>query len=336
MALTVEDFEAAGVDHLLEAAEQAVTDAIDGWSPNVAVISEPFAGRDIIMDHVEATVDGSVERITFDAVVDSLPEFGDADVVILDDCHYLYTREIGGFDHLDAFFEEILASDTLFVTSWNRYAWAYLVAVRDIDDVFATAVTVPSLAADQMADLLTSNYAQTMPTFVDTGAGGRVKTIGFDRRPVTFPGGLDVEVTVPELHLEYLTSRSLRADEAVTDQAGVVFQKIAELSNGNPGVATALWERSVRDGEIAPSYIEEVDQSLDIDDDEAFVLEVLLAKERLHRSTLAAVLGDIRVHRCLQSLTGQGVTRIDESVAVIDQEYLYTIDSHLRERRLIW
>jgi len=337
MPITVEDFDAAGVDHLFDAAERAVTDHLEGWSPNVAIVAEPFAGRDILMNHVEAAVEGDLKRISFDAVVEELPPDLDAhDVVLLDDCQYLYTREIGGFEVLDAFLAEISAADALIVTSWNRYAWDYLAAVRDIEDVFSTEIAIPSLTAEQMAQLLTSNYADTMPAFVQTGAGGRVKTIHFDRRPVTLPGGLEFEVTLPELHLEYLTSRSLRKDDAVDDVDAVVFQKIAQLSNGNPGVATALWERSVRDGEIAPAYVEEVDQALDIDDNEAFVLEVLLAKERLARSTLATVHDEIPVHRCLQSLTEQGVIRVDEATAVIDPEYLYTIDKHLRERRLIW
>lgn len=336
MTLSVADFEAAGVEHLFEAAEAAVTDAVEGWSPNIAIIAEPFAGRDILMDHVESVLDGSVARITFESVIEDLPDIASHDVLLLDNCQYLYTRQIGGFDVLDAFLETISASDTLVVTSWNQYAWSYLTAVRDIDAVFSTEITIPAFTAEQLAQLLTSNYADTMPSFVQTGEAGRVKTIHFDRRPVTLPGGLKVELTVPELHLEYLSSRSLRSDEAVDDLEAVVFQKIAQLSKGNPGVATVVWERSIHNDEIAPAFVEEVDQALDIDDDAAFVLEVLLAKEEMARSTLAAVLADIPVYRCLMGLTEQGVTRVDEEMAAIDPEYLYTIDAHLRERRLIW
>lgn len=337
MSISVEDFEAAGVDHVLESVRRSVTDYIDGWSPNVAIISEPYAGRDVLVDLAEETLDVSAKRVTFDAVVEGdVPDLSGHDAVLLDDCHYLYTRQIGGFDLLDRFLEEISASDALVVTSWNRYAWDYLVAVRDLDTVFSMEIAVPTLTAEQMAKLLTSNYATTMPDFVQTGEAGRVKTIGFDRRAVGLPNGAKFEIAVPELNLEYLTSRSLSKDEAVEDVEAVVFQKIAQLSNGNPGVATALWERSQRNGEIAPAYVEEVDTGLDIDDDEAFVLEVLLAKERLSRETLESVLDDIPVHRALQSLTEQGVVEVDETAAVIDPEYLHAVDAHLRGRRLIW
>jgi len=337
MSLSMADLEAAGLDHLFDTLRTALDDHLAGWSPNLAIVSEPFAGRHLLMDFVEETLDTQVQRVALDSVADGeLPDLTGQAAVLLDDCHYLYTREIGGFERLDRFLEEISASDALFVTSWNRYAWDYLAAVRDVDDVFSTKVAVPSLTAEQMADLLTSNYAETMPDFVQTGEAGRVKTIGFDQREVGLPGGRSIGLTLPELNLEYLASRSLSRDDDVENVEAVVFQKIAQLSNGNPGVATAVWERSIRDGEIAPAYIEEVDMVLDIDDDEAFVLEVLLAKGEMDRSTLDSVLSDIPVHRALQSLAEQNVLQIDEATARIDPEYLYTVDTHLKGRRLIW
>lgn len=337
MSISVEDLNAAGSSHLLEATRNAVTNHLSGWSPNVAIVSEPFAGRGVLMDDAEEAIPVECTRISFDSVVaDGLPDFTNSDVVLLDDCHYLYTRQIGGFELLDRFLEEISASDTLFVTSWNRYAWEYLSAVRDVDDVFSTVISVPALSTEQMAQLLTSNYAATMPEFVQTGDAGRVRTIGFGDREIGLPGGRRVTVTLPELNLEYLASRSLSNDENVADVEAVVLQKIAQLSNGNPGVAVALWERSIRGNEIAPAYVEEVNQKLDIDDNEAFVLEVLLAKERMSRTTLDDVLEGISVHRALQNLAEHGVLVVDEERAAIDPEYLYAIDAHLRGRRLIW
>jgi len=336
VSISITDLEAAGVDQPFEALQDAVQHHVDGWSPNLAVISEPFAGRDLLMDYVEEILEAPAERVTFDGVRDGdLPDIDGHEVVLLDDCQYLYTREIGGFERLDRFLEEISASDAFVVASWNRYAWDYLAAVRDVDDVFSTTVAVPTLTAEQMAALLTSNDGDS-PAFVQTGAAGRVKTIGFDRRQLDLPGSRSFELPVPELNLEYLASRSLSKDDDVEDVEAVVFQKIAQLSNGNPGVATAVWERGIRDGEIAPAYVEEVDQTLDIDDDEAFVLEVLLAKGTMARSTLDAVLENIPVHRALQSLHEQGVLEIDEEFATIDPEYLYAVDNHLTGRRLIW
>lgn len=337
MSISVEDLKAAGIDHLITAVEDAITEYRGGWSPNVAVVAEQFAGRDVLLDDAHERLDTSIERVTFDAVVaGELPEFPDCEVVFVDNCHYLYTRQIGGFDVLDGFLERIAASDTMFVTSWNRYAWNYLIPIRNVDEVFATTLTIPSLSADRMAELLTSNYATTMPEFVQTDAGGRVKTIGFERHAITLPGNRQVDLTLPELNVEYLASRDLSTHDDIADVEAVVFQKIAQLSKGNPGVATVLWERSIRDGTIAPAYIEEVDRALDLTDHEAFVLAVVLAKERIARATLADILAEIPVHRALQNLTEQGVLAVDEGRVTIAPEALYAIDTTLRRRRLIW
>lgn len=336
MSISVDDLEAAGLGDLFGDIDEAVQAHLDGRGSNVAVVAEPFAGGEVLLDYAEETFGAAAKRVSFDDVVEEVPDFSGYEVVLADNCHYLYTREVGGFALLDEFLERAAISDALFVTSWNRYAWEYLTPVRDVDEVFPRVVRVPPLDAGGIADLLLSNYATTMPEFVETGEAGRVKTIGFGFRPLRFPGGRRVSVPVPELNVEYLTSRALsRADDVHNTQA-VVFDKIARLSNGNPGVATTIWERSLEDDEIAPAYVEAADTDLNIDDDEAFVLEVLLAKGRVSLSRLSEVIDQLPVDRHVQSLAGQGLVMVDDDDVSIDPEALHAVDDYLRGRRLVW
>lgn len=97
-----------------------------------------------------------------------------------------------------------------------------------------------------------------------------------------------VTVPVPALNLEYLTARSDTA--AYGDIEAVVFEKLTSLSDGNPGLACRLWERSSRDGEIAPAYVEEGETTLDRNDDQAFLLELMVAKEVLSVPALHDIL----------------------------------------------
>lgn len=336
MSISVDDLEAAGLGHLFDAMEAAVEAHVEDRGTNVAVVAEPFAGRDLLLDYVEETFGLAARRVTFDAVVDELPSFEGHEVVLVDDCQYCYTREVGGFAVLDAFLDRAAVSDALFVTSWNRYAWEYLTAVRDVDEVFPEVVTVPPLDAEGMADLLLSNYATTMPAFVETGEAGRVKTLDVGRREVGLGGGRTVALPVPELNLEYLTSRTLSRSEAVQDTQAVVFDKIARLSNGNPGVATTIWERSRRDGEIAPAYVDARDIDLDVDDDEAFVLEVLLAKGWLSLSALSSILDQLPADRLVQSLAEQGLVLVEDDTVSVEPEALHAVDDYLKGRRLVW
>jgi hypothetical protein len=336
MSISVTDLHAAGLDHLFGALDDAVGAHVSDRGSNVAVVAEPLAGRDVLLDYAEETLGAAARRIEFGGVVDQLPEFGNHEVVLIDDCHYLYTRDVGGFDLLDEFLERAAVSSAMFVTSWNRYAWEYLTAVRDIDDVFPDVVAVPALSSGEMADLLLSNYATTMPEFVETGDAGRVKTIGIDRESVALPGGRSVSLPVPELNLEYLTSRALSRSEEVQNTQAVVFDKLTRLSNGNPGVATTIWERSRQNGEIAPAYVEAADPNLDVGDEEAFLLEVLLAKGSASLSTLSAVLQQLPVDRLVQSLATRDLVRIENDTVAIDPEALHAIDDYLRGRRLVW
>lgn len=314
MGISVDDLRAAGLDDRFEAIEDAVGDHLEGDNANVAVISEPFAGRDVLLDYAQEFLGAATRRITFDAVVrGALPDLDTHEVILVDNCQYLYTREIGGFDPLDRFLAAITTSDALFVTSWNRYAWQYLDTVREVDRYFPRQIDIPALSADQVADLLTSNYGPDLPEFVETEAGGRVKTIGFDTHEVPLWGDWSVGLPVPELNLEYVRFRFL--SDVEEDTQAVVFQKIATLSAGDPGIATWLWERSVRDGEIAPAYVEEVEQSLDLDHDAAFVLEIIVSKEHIARAELDRIVDIDPIDEPLQSLVHQGAVTIETIAA---------------------
>lgn len=336
MDISEADLRAAGLGDRFESIDRAVADHLDGTVSNVAVIAEPFAGRDVLVEYADDAFGAASARVELDGVVGdrSEIEFPNTEVIVVDGCQYLYTREIGGYDVLDAFLAEIVERDELFVTAWSRYAWDYLAAIRDIEYAFPVQVRVPSLDASAITELLVSHYGPGLPEFVQTGEAGRVKSVGFDRHTVGLPGDRSVSVPVPSLNVEYITSRS-NADR-YGDVEAVVFEKLTYLSDGNPGVAGTLWERSVRDGEIAPAYVEEFDRTLDIDDDEAFLLELILAKEAVAVDTLEDVLVNIPVQRSLGTLTQQGAVAVEDGRVRIRPERLNATVDHLRGRQLIW
>lgn len=310
MGISVSELRAAGLGDRFEAIEDAVGDHLEGTNANVAVVSEPFAGRDVMLDYAEEFLGAATRRIAFDRVVrGDLPDLDTHEVILVDNCQYLYTREVGGFDALDRFLEAVARSDALFVTSWNRYAWEYLATVREVHHYFPTRIEIPSLDADQVGDLLTATYGPDLPEFVETDEAGRVKTIGFDTYSIPLWGDWTLDVPVPALNMEYVTFRFV--DDVEDDTRAVVFQKIETLSEGDPGVATALWERSVRDGEVAPAYVEEVDEQLDLDHEAAFVLEIVLSKERISREQLDRITETEPIDEPLQRLRQQGVVIIE-------------------------
>ncbi len=335
MTIDTTDLEAAGLEGLFDDVEAALGDHLEGEHSNVAVVSDPFAGRRALLNYAAEVLGPAAGRISLEAVVDGeLPDLTSHEVILLDDCQYLYSRQVDGFETLDRFLRAVVDSDALVVTGWNRYAWEYLDAVRDVGRHFPVQIRIPRLEDYQVADLLESKYGPGLPAFVETGDAGRVKTLDFGRRPVDLWSGRTVGIPVPKLNLEYVTFRFLSDVEEGT--RAVVFQKIATLSQGNPGVATALWERSVRDGEIAPAYVEEVDKTLELDDDAAFVLEIVVSKERVGRATLDAIVETEPIDTALQSLVEQGVVEVTDGTVSIVPERLHSSVRHLEGRQLIW
>lgn len=335
MDITEGDLRAAGLGDRFDAIDAAVGDHLDGTHSNVAVIGEPFAGRDVLIEYADEKFGAASQRLTIDSVVEDIGdiEFPNAEVIVVEGCHYLYTRQIGGYEVLDEFLAEIVERDAMVVTSWNRYAWDYLRAIRDIEHTFPVQIRIPTLEAAAVTELLLNHYGPDGPEFVQTGDGGRVKSIGFSEHELGV-GSRSVGIPVPELNLEYITSRS-QSDE-YGDIEAVVFQKLAYLSDGNPGVAGRLWERSVRDGEIAPAYVEEVDDTLDVDDDEAFLLELVLAKGEVSVEMLQDVLVNVPVQRSLGTLTNKGVLSVSDGRVSLVPDRLYASVDHLRGRQLIW
>lgn len=335
MTVPVEDF-SDPLDQQFGAVERAVEAHRDGELSNVAVVAEPFAGRSALLDYAETVLDEeTVERHSLsEPVVGGLPRFGDADAYLVDDCHYLYRREIGGFDALAAFVERMARTDALFVTSWNRYAWTYLVAVRDVDRVFPAVVQVPDFAAAALADVIESIFGPDLPRYVEDGAEGRIKSFEWVRHPVRLWGERTLWVPLLQPNPEYI--RSWTSRETAKRPRAIVFEKIRRAAGGNVGVAADLWARSVQDGEIATGHIDVLAPSFDFDHADAMVLRALLAQEELPRGALASTFQDVQIDAVLQHLVEQDVAEVEDDTAMLTPQGLRPAVEELARRRLVW
>jgi hypothetical protein len=314
VALTVADLAAAGLGSQLATIEDAVAAHLDGSVANVAVVAEPYAGRDVLLAYAEDQFGAASGHVTFESLVtDSATlEFPNREVVVVEGCHYLYSRRIGGFDVLNEFLDRIAASDALFVTAWNKWAWDYLAAVQDLDRAFPVHVHVPRLEPEAISALV-REHVDELPAFVESDGHGRVKTVDFDRATVDV-AGREVSVPVPELNVEYLTARDMGEEYGETER--VVYEKLARLAEGNPGVALALWDRAVRDGELSPASLDAREEPLDLDDDEAMTLTSVLTNERLAMGTLREILPDVNVAQAVQTLDHQGLVELERDARV--------------------
>lgn len=338
MTVPVDDLRAAGLEGVFEALERAVADHAAGESANVAVVSDPFGGREALLDYAEETLEGSAERISLSATASQAtePTLPDAEVVIIDDCQYLYRRQIGGFDVLDRVIERMAMSETLFITSWNRYAWRYLSRVRNVDRSFPVVVEIPELDAGGIERLVTARYGPDLPEFVSTGEAGRIKTLLVNWRGVEV-AGRTIPVPTVKPNTAWVTSWWTTDDEESIE--AVVYEKVRRVSNGNPGIATSVWEEALDAGDpgaVAPAYVRDLDVEFDLSDEQALLLLVVVSTERVRLDTLADVAPDVQVETALGPLVDRGILATEGNEVWITPAGLAPAVEALRRRRLLW
>lgn len=310
----------------------------DEISPNVAIVAPPFGGRDLLLEFVEEQYDpvARIETGSDPGITEAprIEDHGSETIVLVPDAQFLFTRDIGGYEPLTAFLENAALSEPAIVTAWNSYAWDYLDAVRDVSQSFERVVRLGPVDAVDLASLLEAHHDAPAPDFVQTAAHGHVKTVAIERSDVSLWGDRSVELPTVDLNPEYLLSRG--TDEVVGERQAVVYQKLVQVSGGNPGVAAVLWDESIREGEIAPSYVPETDAPLSLDREAAFVLELVVSNGRIERETLSEIRPTINVDQALQTLSDQGVVTVDGSTASLRPQRLRAAVDHLEGRQLLW
>ncbi len=334
VTVSADDLRTGGAEAAFEAVEVAVEDyREEGASGNVAVVAPPYAGRAALLDHAEALLD-DVERVRLGPAASEgrAPSVPDADAVLVDDCQYLYRRRIGGFRVLDRLLERMATADTLYVTSWNSYAWRYLEAVKDVGASFPVQVEVPPLDGDGVAAMIRARWERA-PEFVQTGEDGRIKTLDVVRRPVRLPGGRSVGVPVPKPNPEWVSSWWTTDDEESIE--AVVFEKVARQSRGNPGVAATAFERALDGDEIAPAHVVEPTVDGRLDDADAVLLLAVVSKGSVTREALEDVARG-PVDTSLATLADEGLVELHGESVSVAPNGLQPAVAELERRRLLW
>ncbi|MEF8863896.1 MAG: hypothetical protein V5A29_11140 [Haloarculaceae archaeon] len=271
----------------------------------VAVVGDPFSGRETVIDRAVRDLDAT--RVTLDLGdgADRVRAGINGGPVVVEDCQHLYQRRVGGFAELSAFLDDLASVDVTVVTGWSRYAWAYLAAVQDIGREFPVTVEVQPLPAERIAELVLSRYEE-MPEFVadDPEHGGIVVTtrheIGWRGRSVSVPVPRVSPVAVRELF-----------SGGDLDPKDVTFGRLAAVSGGNLGVATAIWETH-QGSEVRPSDVAVPASDRDLDREEAFCLRIVLAKERVDRAQLSEVVDGL--DRVLRRLSRDGLVTVEDDI----------------------
>lgn len=322
----------------LERLEAAIGDFDDGKRNNMAVIAPPFAGRMLLMKELQTRYEDRCAFLSLFSVVtqrDFLSDlYGSQDIIILDKCHFLALRKIGGFSMLDEFLRVMATSGKLFITSWNTYMWAYLRGVRNIDRFFPVIVTIPKLEPEPLKRYIFSKYDRPIEFIDDQKWENPILLKGVKKRLHLPFSQSSVEIPWVSLNRSRLSGSAKKESLAAED---IICNRICRIANGNLGVAEHIFEEALDFPQVRTSLIPTEPCAVDFDINEAYLLGIILSMESLKTTDIEEIARpEIDVENVMYRLLNSGMVALENEYYVIRPEALNCVVDTLTKRRMVW
>lgn len=151
-------------------------------------------------------------------------------------------------------------------------------------------------------------------------------------------------VPVPRINYSALKSRfpekirpTKKKDETLVEDR--VFQRLRDASDGNPGMAKAIWKRSVpiSEGAIKPADIIKPQYKFDLNYDQAYLLYIILCMECVSIEELKGIIDlNANENRFIHDLERTGLISIENELLKIIPEALHSMENYLKSVRLVW
>ncbi len=237
--------------------------------------------------------------------------------ILLDDCHRLFLREIGGFDTIDLLFKIISLTDHhhFWIVTLNRHTWSYINRVKHRGHFFQDVIELTGWSEDEIRDMINQRDALD-----------------------------DTSVSFEELIVSSGDDNQDNHYELVQSSRGY-FRLLHEFSQGNPSVALTFWLRSLtadddhtlRVGLFPRPSLETLQQ---LDDNYLFALAAIAQHGALNADevgrTIHASRGDCEM--ILKYLADNQIVTLDNTTgrARIRPLYLRSVTRVLRRANVLY
>ncbi len=117
-----------------------------------------------------------------------------------------------------------------------------------------------------------------------------------------------------------------------------MFEKIHLESKGNPGVALRIWELGLEYPHIKPDNIGNFSYDIELEQEEAFVLTLILSYQGLKKSEIIEMIGSVlRTDEILFRLLNQElIFQGEDNSFRVKPEALRSVIAYLENLRLVW
>lgn len=328
--------------------QSAIADFEIGKKVNVAIIAGLLGGKTTLINEIEKLNLNRSTKITFSGIVRDRKEISlPADtkrVVLLDNCHLLYIRRPGGFDILYEFLDMISSQDRIFITTWNLYSWKYLNEAFDLGKYFPVQIIIPPFEKEDLRSLILERYREGEIIFNNGGESEEERLIYIVEYPLELSLlGRKIFIPVLRVNIPYFKRRFLKKEEEKKKKEEEtseyrVFENIHLESKGNPGVAKRIWELRLDYPHINPEDIGHFSYDIELEYDEAFVLNLILSYQGLKKNEITEMIGSkSRVNEAIFRLLNLGLIFEFEADAFrVRPEALRSVIAYLEKLRLVW
>ena len=327
-----------GFQNELASISEAIAEFESGEKSDIAIIAEPFAGRTTLLEAIEQIATRKTVKLSFSSLITDWDEIsfppGAGEIVLCDNCHFLYQRTIGGFKHLEEFLGAVATSEHLVITTWNVYSWRYLEAVRAINKFFPIQITLPQFSSTELKELILSDYAENELKFEEDSTPEEKRII--TRHPVSLTVRNKI-LAIPFFSIDFARIKALFSRKEGTKKTeDIIFEKINRIADGNPGVAKLLWDKSLQYPVIKPSFVKECPLKVELDYHESFLLSLILSMDALTEPELHEISDEPEVETALHRLLHQRLIVEEHGFYQLNPEALSCIVSALKKTGVIW
>ncbi len=215
-------------------------------------------------------------------------------IVMLDDCHHFFVRQIGGFDGLEMLLDVVNLTDDrhFYILSFNVFAWSYVNRVSARQHYFGAVEHLQGWSEDEIQELVERRTGQTEFT-------------------VSFQ---DLVIQ----HDDDMNDGTEYFYEVVKTARGY-FRYLHEFTNGNPSLSLIFWLRSLRPSGAHTLQVSlfrrPATSALDaVSDNHWFVLTALAQHGELRASEVAEVINTDEgfCHLALNFFEEKGIVVFDD------------------------
>jgi hypothetical protein len=327
--------------------QTAIADFEVGKKLNVAIIAGILGGKTTLINEIEKINFNRAAKITFSEIVQdkkriSLPD-DTKRVVLLDNCHFLYTRKSGGFDILYEFLDMISSQDQIFISTWNLYSWKYLNEAFKLGNYFPVQIIIPAFDKESLKSLILKKYEEGEIIFRNGGKSEEESFVYVTEYPLELALlGRKISIPILRINIDSLKKRLLNKKyEKVEKQETAenrIFEKIHLESKGNPGVAQRVWELGLNYPHIKLENIGNFSYDIELEHEEAFILSLILSYQGLKKSEITDMIGSIlRTDEALFRLLNQElIYQGGDNSFRVRPEALRSVIAYLEKLRLVW